>query len=121
MPTCPTLYGLQDFANRSICTDYATTDKIFFKSSNSVGVLFKSKQFCVSASPTIFLCTNTTNFFDIVKYLGVKLNALLSDDHSRNYQGGLFPPSFQNLGKITIFRAVTRKYLGKIRIFWAAI
>ena len=28
-------------------------------------------------------------------------------------QGGNFPPSFQDLSKIQIFRAVTEKYLGK--------
>ena len=36
-------------------------------------------QFCVSAS-TIFLSTNTVSFSDNVSYIGVELNALLSDD-----------------------------------------
>ena len=31
------------------------------------------------------------------------------------------PPSFEDLGKIKIFRAVRRKYLGKTIIFRAAI
>ena len=36
-------------------------------------------------------------------------------------QGAIGPPSFQDLGKIQIFRAVTKKYLGKTRIILAAI
>ena len=35
--------------------------------------------------------------------------------------GGNRLPSFQNLGKIIIFWALTKKYLGKTRIFWAAL
>ena len=74
----PSLNGLHDLVD--MCTAYAKTHKIFFNSSKSIGVLFKPKQFCVSASPTIFLSTNTVSFSDNVKYFGVKLNALLSDD-----------------------------------------
>ena len=53
--------------------------RYFFNNSKSVGVLFKPKKSCVSASRTIFLSTNTVSFSDNVKYFGVKLNALLSD------------------------------------------
>ena len=35
--------------------------------------------------------------------------------------GAIAPPSFEDLGKIKIFRAVRRKYLGKTIIFRAAI
>ena len=44
-------------------------------------------------------------------------------NHSRTFRGGRgqLPPIFQNLGKIIIFWKVTRKYLGKTRIFWAVI
>ena len=70
----PSLNGLQDLVD--MCTAYAKAHKIFFKSNTLVGVLFKPKQFCVSASPTIFLAS----FPDNVKYLGVKLNVLLYDD-----------------------------------------
>ena len=35
--------------------------------------------------------------------------------------GAIAPPSFEDLGKIKIFRAVRRKYLGKIIVFRAAI
>ena len=35
--------------------------------------------------------------------------------------GEIAPPSFEDLGKIKIFRAVRRKYLGKTIVFWAAI
>ena len=35
--------------------------------------------------------------------------------------GAIAPPSFEDLGKIKIFRAVRRKYLGKTVVFRAAI
>ena len=35
--------------------------------------------------------------------------------------GAIAPPSFEDLGKIKIFRAVRRKYLGKTIVFRAAI
>ena len=35
--------------------------------------------------------------------------------------GAITPPSFEDLGKIKIFRAVRRKYLGKTIVFRAAI
>ena len=35
--------------------------------------------------------------------------------------GAIAPPSFGDLGKIKIFRAVRRKYLGKTIVFRAAI
>ena len=45
---------------------------------------------------------------------------LLRQTHSRfcrRGQGEIVPPSFQDLGKIEIFRAVTGKYLGKTNNF----
>ena len=54
--------------------------RIFFNCIKSAAVLFELKQFCVSASPINFLSTNTVSFSNDVKYLGVKLNDLLSDD-----------------------------------------
>ena len=51
MPTCPQFKWFQDLVN--MCTDYAKMH-IFFNSSKLVDVLFKPKQFCVLASPTIF-------------------------------------------------------------------
>ena len=35
--------------------------------------------------------------------------------------GAIAPPSFEDLGKIKIFRAMRRKYLGKTIVFRAAI
>ena len=35
--------------------------------------------------------------------------------------GAIAPPSFEDLGKIKIFQAVRRKYLGKTIVFRAAI
>ena len=57
------LNGLQDLVN--MFTDYAKTHKIFFNITKSVDVLFKPKQFYVSAS-IIFLNTTLCLFLTIL-------------------------------------------------------
>ena len=64
----PSLNRLQDLAD-IMPTDYAKRHRIFFTGSKSVGVLFKFKKFCISASSVIFLCRNIVSLSDNVKYL----------------------------------------------------
>ena len=74
-------------------------------------------------------------FLEISSFLGRKsrnYSQIQSDDdlffdistHSRTCwgcRGAIAPPSFEDLGKIKIFRAVRRKYLGKTIVFRVAI
>jgi len=74
----PSIRGLQCLLN--ICGDYAAEHEITFNCSKTIGVLFCPKKYKEPDPSNVFLNGVRVQFFDRVKYLGVRINASLKDD-----------------------------------------
>ena len=83
-------------------------------------VYFIRHSLIVSVPRTVFPSCSPGHLFCFVAQECVRVLACMCA-HSRTYRGAIAPPSFKDLGKIKLFWAVRRKYLGKTIIFQAVI
>ena len=74
----PSLCGLQDLLN--VCNNFAIEHDMIFNDSKSSGMIFQPKQFQFLALPKAYIGSNSIKFVSKVKYLGVCLNDMLTDD-----------------------------------------